>query len=173
MVGHSAGGWLWLAIQLVDGVPRLIAIDHILSLMNDLFAPPQAPSADAASVAAPMSRGRLKLVVARLSVTPNKAAGSTGRAGGRATARSSRVAPFDVTADGRGVGASGLVEEAAQERHKVRLRPLSSGSAANMIKVREATAADATALYRCTHGCRASQPTPFSSVAIVHSNEVI
>ena len=117
-----------------------IAVDVLATQLTSIDA---APSADAVATAAPVLRGRLKLVLARLSAAANKASGSGAggsRTSGRASGRNAKVAPAELSAS------TGLLLESGSEQHKVRIRALSTSS--NINRAREPTAADEASLYQ-------------------------
>ena len=105
-----------------------------------------APSADAEAVVTPALRGKLKLVIARLSsaVPALKKAQQQAAAAAAAGARARSASPP------RGGGGGGAASEAGT-RQKVRTRALtdaSSGVANAQVSAREPTAAEEAALYR-------------------------
>ena len=102
-------------------VKEYLSVEVIDTALNSIEA---APSADAPAVVEPMLRGKLKLVLARLTV-------------GQPT-------PKLTSSIDKGLRASGSPEGA---RQKVRLRALST-SGSNALTAREPTAADEAALYR-------------------------
>jgi len=123
-------------------VKEYLSVDLLATQLTSIDA---APSADAAIVAAPLSRGKLKLVIARLSVeksaTSHRPKGSTV---GRGQSRSTKVLPVDATSNAFALGDGDSPDE---QIHKVRSRSLKSGGAASMLSG-EQTSVDAAGLYK-------------------------
>ena len=135
-----------------------------------------APSADAAAATEPLLRGRLKLVLARLSnpdpdpnpnpnpdpnpdpdPDPNQvlarlSAGASRAGGDKGPASAGSRRPASAGGGGVGGGSGSIYAEVAgghvdHEKHKVRLRALPSG-AGNLPRAREPNVADEASLYQ-------------------------